>query len=221
MRSVSGITSKKLKDHQVAGVILAAGQASRFGEIKQLLPWRDKNLINTVVETALLAGLNPVIVVLGANDEVIRATLDESAVRVVTNPDWDRGQSTSLKAGVAAINRPVGGVVFLLCDQPHQSVNLVSAVVEVGLRSGKVVTPIIDDRRANPVYFPASCFPLFATLEGDAGGRQIISSCPHITLPWLDAWMAKDIDTPEDYQELREHFGLSDAVSDLSQESSA
>jgi len=76
------------------------------------------------------------------------------------------------------------------------------------LRSGKVVTPIIDDRRANPVYFPASCFPLFDTLEGDAGGRQIISACPHTTLPWLDDWMANDIDTPEDYRALRDHFGL-------------
>jgi len=193
---------------QVAGVILAAGQASRFGEIKQLLPWRDKNLVNTVVETALLAGLNPVIVVLGANAELIQASLDNDMVQVVTNPDWDKGQSTSLKAAVAAIGQPVEGVLFLLCDQPHLSVNLVSAVVEEGLRSDKVVTPIIDDRRANPVYFPASCFPLFEKLEGDAGGRQIVSACPHTTLPWLDDWMARDIDTPEDYRTLREHFGL-------------
>lgn len=205
--SVSGITSRELREHQVAGVVLAAGQASRFGEIKQLLPWRDKNLVNTVVETALLVGLKPVIVVLGANAEAIRATIDD-VVQVVINPDWDKGQSTSLKAGVSAITGPVDGVVFLLCDQPHQSVNLVSAIVEQGLRSGKVVTPIIDDQRANPVYFPASCFPLFEKLEGDAGGRQIISACPHTTLPWLDAWMAKDIDTPQDYRELREHFGL-------------
>ena len=197
-----------MKEHQVAGVILAAGQASRFGQIKQLLPWRDKNLVNTVVETAILAGLNPVIVVLGANAEAIRATIDDDVVQVVINPDWEKGQSTSLRAGVSAITQAVDGVVFLLCDQPHQSVNLVSAVVEEGLKSGKVITPIIDDRRANPVYFPASCFPMFEKLEGDAGGRQIISACPHTTLPWLDAWMAKDIDTLEDYQELREHFGL-------------
>ncbi len=206
--SVSGITSKELKEHQVAGVILAAGQASRFGKIKQLLPWRDKNLINTVVETALLAGLNPIIVVLGADAEEIRATINEDIVQVIINPDWDKGQSTSLRAGISVMPQSVDGIVFLLCDQPHQSVNLVSAVVEKGLRSGKVVTPIIDDRRANPVYFPAFCIPLFEKLEGDAGGRQIISDCPNTTMLWLDAWMAKDIDTPEDYRELREHFGL-------------
>lgn len=193
---------------KVAGVILAAGGSSRFGEIKQLLPWKNKNIINTVVETAALAGLDPILVVLGANAGLIQASLDNETVQVVTNPDWDKGQSTSLKAGVTAIRHTVDGVLFLLCDQPHLTVNLVNAVVEEGLRSGKVVTPIIDDRRANPVYFPASCFPLFDTLEGDAGGRQIIPACPHTTLPWLDDWMARDIDTPEDYRVLREHFGL-------------
>lgn len=193
---------------KVAGVILAAGGSSRFGEIKQLLPWKNKNIINTVVETAALAGLDPILVVLGANAGLIQASLDNETIQVVTNPDWDKGQSTSLKAGVTAIRHTVDGVLFLLCDQPHLTVNLVNAVVEEGLRSGKVVTPIIDDRRANPVYFPASCFPLFDTLEGDAGGRQIISACPHTTLPWLDDWMARDIDTPEDYRALRDHFGL-------------
>ena len=193
---------------KVAGVILAAGGSSRFGEIKQLLPWKNKNIINTVVETAALAGLDPILVVLGANAGLIQASLDNETVQVVTNPDWDKGQSTSLKAGVAAIRQTVDGVLFLLCDQPHLTVNLVDAVVEEGLRSGKVVTPIIDDRRANPVYFPASCFPLFDTLEGDAGGRQIIPACPHTTLPWLDDWMARDIDTSEDYRALRDHFGL-------------
>ncbi len=193
---------------KVAGVILAAGGSSRFGEIKQLLPWKNKNIINTVVETAALAGLDPILVVLGANAGLIQASLDNETVQVVNNTDWDKGQSTSLKAGVTAIRQTVDGVLFLLCDQPHLTVNLVNAVVEEGLRSGKVVTPIIDDRRANPVYFPASCFPLFDSLEGDAGGRQIIPACPHTTLPWLDDWMARDIDTPEDYRALRDHFGL-------------
>jgi molybdenum cofactor cytidylyltransferase len=193
---------------KVAGIVLAAGGASRFGEIKQLLPWREKNLVNTVVETAQIAGLDPIIVVLGASAEQIRATVPYSSAQVVINPDWEQGQSTSLKTGVKAISGNVDGALFLLCDQPQISVNLVSSVVEEGLRTGKVVVPVIDDRRANPVYFPAVCFPLFETLEGDAGGRQIVSACPHTTLIWMDDWMARDIDTPGDYLDLREHFGL-------------
>ena len=203
-----GITSKELEEKRVAGIILAAGSSSRFGDIKQLLPWRDKNLVNTAIQTAKSAGLDPIIVVLGANAGKIQETIDDDVVHVVVNPDWELGQSTSLKFGVKAISEPVEGVLFLLCDQPQLSVNLVSAVVEEGRRSKKVVTPIINDRRANPVYFPASCFQLFEKLEGDAGGRQIISASPHTTFPWLDDWMSRDIDTPEDYQQLRDHFAL-------------
>ena len=197
-----------METKKVAGVILAAGRSSRFGEAKQVLPWRNENLVNTVVETALLAGLEPVVVVLGANAAIIGNTLDESQVIVVVNHGWEQGQSTSLKSGMAAIPEAVDGVLFLLSDQPQLSVNFVSSVVEEGLRTGKVVVPVINDRRANPVYFPRSCFPLFEELKGDAGGRQIISSCPHTTLPWLDDWMARDIDTPEDYEELKKHYGL-------------
>ena len=193
--------------NRVAGIVLAAGGSSRFGEVKQLLPWRERNLVNTVIETAILAGLDPVIVVTGANSEKIRATLDDSQVKIVDNPDWENGQSTSLKAGLKAINGDVCGAVFLLADQPQMSVNLVGAVAEEGIRSGKVVVPIINDRRANPVYFPAGCFALFEKLTGDVGGRQIVSECPNMTMPWLDDWMAKDIDTPENYEELCEHFG--------------
>lgn len=196
-----------LKEKKVAGIILAAGSSSRFGGVKQLLPWGETNLINTVIGTAKAAGLEPIVVVLGANSEKIRETIEDPDIQIVNNSNWDKGQSTSLKAGLNGIDADVEGVVFLLCDQPQISVNLVSSVVEEGLRTGKVIIPIIDDRRANPVYFPKSCFELFEKLEGDAGGRQIVSSCPHTTLQWVDDWMAKDIDKPEDYQILRDHFG--------------
>ena len=196
-----------LKEKKVAGIILAAGGSSRFGGVKQLLPWGKTNLINTVIGTAKAAGLEPIVVVLGANSEKIRETIEDPDIQIVNNSNWDKGQSTSLKAGVNGINTDVEGVVFLLCDQPQISVNLVCSVVEEGLRTGKVIIPIIDDRRANPVFFPKSCFDLFEKLEGDAGGRQIVSSCSHTTLQWSDEWMAKDIDKPEDYQILRDHFG--------------
>jgi len=196
-----------LKEKKVAGIILAAGGSSRFGGVKQLLPWGEANLINTVIGTAQAAGLEPVVVVLGANSGKIGETIESADIEIVINSDWDKGQSTSLKAGVNGINADVEGAVFLLCDQPQISVSLVSNVVEEGLRTDKVVIPIIDDRRANPVYFPKSCFALFEKLEGDSGGRQIVSSCPHTTLQWADDWMAKDIDKPEDYQILRDHFG--------------
>lgn len=200
-------------NNEVAGIILAAGSSSRFGSIKQLLPWREKNLVNTIIETAISAGLKPVILVLGSNAEKIRDSVYEERVIVAINSDWETGQSSSLKTGLAAISTEVAGAVFLLADQPQMSVNLVAAVAEEGIRSGKAVVPIINERRANPVFFPAKCFHLLEGLQGDVGGRKIFSECPNLLLPWLDDWMAKDVDTPENYEELCEHYGLSNRLS--------
>lgn len=200
--------NRAFSGNRVAGVILAAGSSRRFGGIKQLLPWRDKNLVNTVIQTARLSGLDPLVVVLGSDADLIRATIDDDCVGVVINRDWEMGQSTSLKAGLRAIGSPVRGALFLLADQPQMSVNLVTSIVEEGLRTNKVIVPVVDDRRGNPVYFPEACFDRFDQLEGDIGGRQIISTCPHTTLQWLDEWMSEDIDTPEDYQRLRAQFGV-------------
>lgn len=193
---------------KVAGVILAAGASSRFGRLKQTLPWGNRSLVNAVIHTARLAGLDPLILVLGNEADKIKETIAQSAVIVIHNPDWAIGQSSSLKLGVAHLPADQEGALFLLSDQPQLSVNFVSAIVEEGLRSGKVVVPYVDDRRTSPVYFPSSCFDKFATLQGDQGGRQIISACPHSLLPWLDEWMARDIDTPADYEALCKHYGM-------------
>lgn len=197
-----------MKSKKVAGIVLAAGSSTRFGKVKQLLSWREKNLVNTVLETAHLAGLSPVILVLGANAELIQKSVIDQNVRIVINPEWEDGQSTSTKKGLSAIGENVAGALFLLCDQPQLSVNYLACIAETGLQTQKVIVPYVNDRRANPVYFPAKCFPLFENLHGDSGGRQIIGKCPHSTLPWLDEWMGRDIDTEEDYLELCAHYGI-------------
>ena len=197
-----------MNSKKVAGIVLAAGSSSRFGKVKQLLPWCEKNLVNTVLEKAHLAGLSPVILVLGANAQIIQDSVLDQEPRIVINPEWEIGQSSSIKKALSSLAEKVEGALFLLCDQPHLSVHLIASVAEHGLRAQKVIVPYVNDRRANPVYFPAECFPMFEKLEGNQGGRKIIGECAHTLLPWLDEWMARDIDTESDYIELCQHYGI-------------
>lgn len=197
-----------VKKTKVAGIILAAGASSRFGRLKQTLPWGEENLVNTVIATASVVGLDPIMLVLGNRAEEIEATIRDEQVQILHNPNWQEGQSTSLKIAAKQLSLELNGAVFLLCDQPQLSANFLSAIVEEGCRSNKVVVPYVNDRRSSPVYFPSSCFPLFEKLSGDQGGRQIIAECPHTLLLWLDDWMVKDIDTPEDYRQLCLHYGM-------------
>jgi len=191
-----------------AGVVLAAGGASRFGQPKQLLDWRGQPLVRRAAQTGLSAGLDPLVAVIGAFPDQIRGALDGLPVRIVENPDWAAGQSTSLRAGLLALPPETGAAVFLLCDQPQTPERLVSSLVDAHRRTqAVVVAPLVDGKRSNPVLFDRRAFPDLLGLEGDTGGRAVFSKYRVHYVEWLDARQALDIDTPEDYRRLMESSG--------------
>lgn len=188
----------------IAAIILAAGGASRMGQPKLLLPWKGQPLIRHAVEVALEAGLGPVIVVTGSNVSEIAAALAGTDVQLVYNPDWSKGQSTSVKQGVNSLPEQTRAVVFLLGDQPFVSVDLLQALVTRYLEtSPKILAPFVNGKRSNPVIFDRSVFPLFQQLEGDKGARSLFEQYPPAAIPWTDERILLDIDTPEDYQNLQ------------------
>ncbi len=88
----------------VAGIILAAGGSTRYGQTKQLLDWHGQPFVRVVAKTALEAGLSPVIVVTGANAEGVEAAVNDLPVTIKRNDDWQTGQSSSIRAGIQAIS---------------------------------------------------------------------------------------------------------------------
>ena len=193
--------------NQVAGIVLAAGGSSRFGSPKQLLPWRGKTVLNSVVSTAFDTGLAPVIVVLGANADQIEPSLPKECV-VVRNDAWPEGQSSSIRIGLAQLSEEIDGVLILLGDQPQVNPHFYSSIIQKGLECGKITIPYVNDRRANPVFFPKHTLKRLGQVTGDQGGRAIFSEFKVEYLPWLDDCMALDIDTPEDYEKLKACYSL-------------
>jgi molybdenum cofactor cytidylyltransferase len=190
---------------RTAGIILAAGTGSRFGQLKQVLAWRGEPLVRHVARTALAAGLSPVVVVCGAGSDDVHSALAGLEVVFVENEDWPQGQSGSLRAGLSALPAPAGAAVFLLADQPHIPVTLVRALVERHAQDlAPVVAPLIDGRRGNPVLFDRATFPDLLALQGDTGGRALLSRYPVAWVPWHDPSLLLDVDRPEDYQKLLE-----------------
>ena len=196
----------------VAGIILAAGESSRYGQPKQLLDWKGEPFVRVVARRALEAGLSPVVVVTGANAEQVESAVRGLNVRIVRNSEWKSGQASSIREGIFTLTPAAplsqgegyaGGCIFLLVDQPQITTSILQALVErhaEGLHS--VVAPMVMDRRANPVLFDRRTFADLLTLEGDTGGRAIFHKHQVEYLPWHDDRLLLDVDTPEHYQRL-------------------
>jgi molybdenum cofactor cytidylyltransferase len=197
--------SQVLAVHEpVAGIILAAGESTRFGQPKQVINWRGMPLVRHVALCALGAGFSPVMVISGDAADQVEAALVDLPVSVVHNPDWSLGQSASIKAGMDALPAQIAAVLFILVDQPFVSRRLMRALVESHAESlAPVIGPLIDGRRGNPVLFDRSTFSDLHKLSGDIGGRAIFSRYPVRWLEWYDQTAGIDIDTPQDYEELR------------------
>ncbi len=186
---------------QIGGIIMAAGGSSRFGEPKQLLLWKGAPLIRHAAITALQAGLSPVIVVVGASAEEVTSAIKDLPVRIVNNQEWATGMSTSIKAGVTALPKGIGGVVFMQADQPHIPPALIRSLVETHEATlNPIIAPQIDGQRGNPVLFDVSTFEKLLQLEGDIGGRALFGQYQVRWVPWHDPKILLDIDSPEDYR---------------------
>ena len=191
-------------------VVLAAGEAKRFGALKQVLPWRGIPLVAHVADQALRClDVDRVAVTIGAEAEQVRAALAGHHVAVVPVADWSEGQSKSVQAGLqalaprSALPAPLSAVLFLLADQPGVSPELLSTLIQ---RHRETLAPIVAPRhngqRGNPVLFDAATFPEFADLDGDIGARPIIQA-HRDEIAWVD-WptpeILQDIDVAADYR---------------------
>ncbi|MBE0671254.1 MAG: putative selenium-dependent hydroxylase accessory protein YqeC, partial [Anaerolineales bacterium] len=222
LQSIGGDMARELQNHfdsavvgslqqnsfrtieQTAGIILAAGQATRYGFPKQLLEWKSKPFVRCVAETALQAGLWPVVVITGFYSTEVESCLKDLPVEMIHNPEYLQGQSTSIKTGVAALPQKVGSTLFLLADQPQIPTDVIRALMETHTKElDPIIAPLVlEERRANPVLFDRVTFPDLMQLTGDIGGRAIFSKYKVEYIPWHDDILLLDIDKPEDYQKL-------------------
>jgi molybdenum cofactor cytidylyltransferase len=190
-------------DAAIAAIVLAAGRSRRMGAHKLLLPLGDRPLLAHVVAAACASTADPVIVVLGHEAARVAAALPPGRQRVIVNPDYREGMSTSLRVGLAAVPPQASGALILLGDQPLITPALVERMLGVAQESpDSIIAASYDGRRGNPVYFPRAYFGELEGVTGDEGGRSVIER-HRDTLRLVEianAAAALDTDSPDDYR---------------------
>ena len=161
----------------VGAIVLAAGGSSRFGQPKQLVPFRGEILVRHAVRAA--AACERIVVVAGEQRDLIENELRETAAFVIHNPNWPRGLGTSIHCGLQHLlnaNARLDAVVLLACDQPFVDARTISALMTMREDSGK---PIVASRYANtlgvPALFDRSCFAALLALPDESGAKALIT----------------------------------------------
>jgi molybdenum cofactor cytidylyltransferase len=194
-------------DAIVAGVLLAAGTSSRFGEENKLLaPLGGDPLVTHAARTLAAAPLNRLLAVVGHEADAVRAAVERvGGFDVVENPAHEDGQATTVATAVEAL-AGVDAAVFALGDMPRFDPGTVAALVDAYRAGvGTALAAAHDGRRGNPVLFDATHFPALAGVEGDVGGRAVLLTADDAALVETgDPGVHVDVDTPGDLAALRD-----------------
>jgi CTP:molybdopterin cytidylyltransferase MocA len=188
----------------VAGVLLAAGEGSRFGRPKALVELNGQTLAARGVGLLRAGGADPILVVTGAVPLELDGTL------TVDNPQWRTGMGSSLRAALQALTEAgrgpeigtgIGAVVVALADQPLVGAEAVARLIAAYRSGASVAVAAYDGQPRNPVLLAREHWPeVIATAAGDQGARTFLRSRPELVtlVECGDTGRPDDIDTPAD-----------------------
>ncbi|HEY6012648.1 MAG TPA: NTP transferase domain-containing protein [Candidatus Limnocylindrales bacterium] len=184
----------------VAGIVLAAGAGSRFGGGKLLAPLAGRPILQHVLDRLAEAGIEDVTVVLGHDAPAIERAIDWRTERRVVNPSPDRGLSSSLQVGMAALPPETDAVLIALGDQPLVTAATIRALLDAQPeRSRPIVVPVYpDDRGRNPVLLRRPAFPLAGEASGDRGLGPVLAAHPDAVHEVPASGDNPDVDTQAD-----------------------
>jgi molybdenum cofactor cytidylyltransferase len=189
-------------------IILAAGESSRLGQAKQLLKFRGKTLIKIAVETALQTKCQNIVVVLGANSELIQNEINDYPITIIANNDWQSGMASSIRAGLNSLlsdNAELNSIIIMLGDQPLiQSAQIELLIKEFNRTKKHIIAAEYKNTVGVPALFSNDLFDELKSLSGDKGARMLIKrhfeKVQRVAIPEAEF----DVDTFEDFQKLKD-----------------
>jgi len=194
---------------KIAVIVLAAGRSTRMGARNKLLEeLQDEPIVRHVTKGALASKAAGVLAVIGHEAGLVRNALEGLDVIFVDNPDFGQGLSTSLRAGIGALDEMIDGAIVCLGDMPQvEAAHLDKLIAAFAPKEGRsICVPIRYGRRGNPVLWGSDFFEAMAQIRGDAGAKHLIGEHEDqvVEVDLNSDAIFIDVDTPETLWRLRE-----------------
>ena len=190
----------------IVAVVLSAGESSRMGRPKALLPIDGQTFIARIVGALKQGGIERVVVVLGFNAEEMRRQISHLPVEILVNPDYQRGQLSSLQVAVRHLitAQDCDGMMVHLVDHPYIDAALVRLMLQrFDGAKFSIVVPRHQGKRGHPVLFSQKLFNELLSAPLDQGAKAVVNAHRQDTLEidTEDVGVTLDIDTPELYRQ--------------------
>lgn len=198
----------------IAAIVLAAGRSRRMGAFKPLLPFGDRTVIESCISNLRAADVQDIIVVVGHRSEDIRAKLKTIEVNFALNPDPDSEMSASIARGVEEVSNSARALIIALVDHPAVPAETIKILIGEWRRGARLVQPEHEGRGGHPVIIDLAYRDELMALDPESGLRALFASHRSEVkrMPVASPYVARDMDTWEDYQRLhKEVFGASPA----------
>jgi molybdenum cofactor cytidylyltransferase len=189
----------------ICAIVLAAGKSERMGRPKALLQFRGRTFLENILDAISRSSIEHTVVVVGHHRKEI-----EQSVRgpsLVFNPDYEQGMVTSLQRGIGAIPPESIGAFLFLVDHPLVETETIEALM-AGAARNRVLQPTFEGRRGHPVFLGMDVLMEILHLPSSQGADVVVRRDPGrlIEIPVNRPGILVDVDTPEDYEKLRETF---------------
>jgi molybdenum cofactor cytidylyltransferase len=187
----------------ISAIVLAAGEGTRFGGLKQIAEVRGKPLAQYAIDAATAAGVDEIVVVLGHEVTRVREALTlPASARAVVNPAYASGMASSLAVGLRAADPASEAAVVLLADQPGVTAQHVRALLDAFTARHSKMVRLRFRAGPGPGLLARSIWREASALEGDVGARALMDLYPELVEEVdVSGEAPHDVDRPEDLED--------------------
>ena len=187
----------------INAIILAAGESKRLGKLKPLLRFNDKTFLGQIISVLKLSDVDMITVVLGAEAETVKKSVDLSGTKVLVNEAYERGQLSSLIIAIENASEETEAVLLCLVDNPFITKEVVNKIISKFRETNNpIIVPVFNKKRGHPTLFSRSLFNELLNAPEEQGARHALYSNEEkiLELETSESGILIGIDTPDDYK---------------------